>query len=232
MDSASTTGGRFPTRKATVSALPVLIFDFDGTVSLGDGPVRAYAQAVAAAAGAGEDLLSDVARMLSGELSRYVDGYDLVRQAALEYGLTDRELSRAYLESRDLLATVHAPIAAPSGLEAFLRGADADRVLITNAPDIRIDTALETLGLAGLFDTIITDAGKPAGMATLLDGLGSGKRVLSVGDVWENDLEPASARGHATALVGAHQPSWATPDFSGTTVTDVLPDIARWLIAE
>ncbi|GAA1320096.1 HAD family hydrolase [Leucobacter albus] len=215
-----------------MSALPVLIFDFDGTVSLGPGPVRAYATAVAELGGGGSALTADIDRRLQRDAGRSLDGYEIVREVALAHGVGEQQLSRGYLASRELLATPAAPVEVPSGLETFLRGARAERILLTNAPRTRIDAALAALGLAGAFDRVITDAGKPAGLVALLeelDATGERRRVLSIGDVWRNDLAPAHDRGHTTALVGGLLPVDATPDFAAETVTDLLPDFRRWL---
>lgn len=220
-------------RKAIVRSLPVLIFDFDGTVSLGDGPVLAYAAAVAAEAGAGPDFVAEVEARLGREYSEWVDDYDAVRGVAIERGVDDAALSRAYLASRAGLATPTAPVVAPAGLADFLAGVGAERraerILLTNAPAIRLREALGALGLPEAFDRILTDAGKPTGLEALLDSLSPDRRVLSVGDVWRNDLAPAHARGQATALVGARPQAGAEPDLVGATVTDVLPGITRWL---
>lgn len=216
-----------------MNPVPVLIFDFDGTVSLGDGPVRAYAAAVAAEVGAGPEFAAEVAARVSSPSSDCVDDYDAVRKVALDQGIGDAALSRAYLGSRRVLATDAAPVKAPTGLAQFLAdvGAErrAERILLTNAPAIRLAEALASLGLTGSFDRILTDAGKPAGLEALLDTLAPERRVLSVGDVWRNDLAPAHDRGHATALVGSRPQPAAAPDFVGATVTEVLPAITDWL---
>lgn len=255
MDIASVTGGRQHSRKDIVSALPVLIFDFDGTVSLGDGPVAAYAAVVAeglsghvacdarsggvrgqedpslVAVRSQDRFTAEIAEGLEGHLEGYIDGYDLVRSVALRYGVSEAELSSAYLASRELLATPECAIAAPAGLAEFLRDARAERILLTNAPAIRIDEALHALGLEGCFDRIITDGGKPAGLTTLLDSIAPERRVLSIGDVWANDLGPAHERGHATAYVGAQAMGGQHPlaSYRGSTVAELLPQLTAWL---
>lgn len=227
----------------------MLIFDFDGTVSLGIGPVLAYARCVATALGARSSdpdtaamcvaaverglLSADETGVAPGGLAP-VDGYDLVRLIASSYGATATELADGYRASRELLATSAAPVTAPQGFAEFLSEARAERILLTNAPNIRITAALEELGLSGVFDTVITDAGKPLGMGTLLDSFGpnadgAARPVLSIGDVWANDLEPAQRRGHATALVGSVQTAGATPDLRGDSVTALLPALRAWL---
>lgn len=229
---------------------PTLLFDFDGTVALGDGPMMAYATAVAteldelrsraflatvraeltAAGTAGHG------RPVEGVVP--IDGYDLIRILAVAEGVEEQRLSTAYLASRHLLATDDAAVHSPLGLAGFLAEAKehANLILATNAPDIRINEALASLGLDGSFHRIVTNVGKPAGLNALLDELlaasDSADGLLSIGDVWVNDLAPVSARGGLTALVGAAAaaaPHDATPTFLATSLSELYPDILAWL---
>lgn len=208
-----------------------IIFDFDGTIALGDGPVLAYAQQIAAELGDPEGFVAGIRAALAAGDEDSLDGYDVVRRAAEAAGADAAQLSRAYLASRAQLATEHAPITAPDGLASFLvdARAAADRILVTNAPDIRLVEALSVLGLDDLFDRVVTGAGKPAGMERVLDDLPADARVLSIGDIWHNDLAPVHRRGHATALVGDFAASSATPTFRADSLTALLPQLREWL---
>ena len=222
---------------------PILIFDFDGTVALGDGPVRAYARAVAAEAGLAPSFVDEIVAGLAVperagvggsediDPDAAIDAYDLVRVRATAAGASADDLARGYAVSRARLATEEAPIVAPAGLAAFLADADAERVLVTNAPGVRIPEALVALGLDGLFDRVVVDAGKPAGLASLLVGLDPETDVLAVGDIWRNDLAPAHERGHATALVGGYPDPAAAPDFHARTLPELLPALTDWVRA-
>lgn len=203
----------------------ILLFDFDGTIALGDGPVLAYAQQVAAGLGDDGTFLDDVRAILAAADGDALDGYDAVRRVAETRGADARLLSAAYLASRAQLGTADAPITAPDGLAGFLAGVDAERILVTNAPAIRIVDALETLGLRGLFDRIVTDAGKPQGLEAVLDDLPVDARVLSIGDIWHNDLAPAHARGQATALIGGFSDPDATPTFRAAEFSTLVPQL-------
>lgn len=217
-----------PIRKNAVRPRPILLFDFDGTVALGDGPVIAYAREVSRALGGPEGFLSDVLATLAAR-TQGLDGYDAVRVAAERAGADASLLSAAYLTSRRQLATPHAAIEAPDGLADFLANADAERILVTNAPSIRLNEALVSLGLHALFDRVISNAGKPAGLEEVLDSFPADAPVLSIGDIWRNDLEPAQRRGHATALVGGFVDDGAHPLFRAETLTALLPRLSEWL---
>jgi FMN phosphatase YigB (HAD superfamily) len=235
-----------------------IVFDFDGTVSLGDGPVLRYAHHVAEtlAVDARPGFTAAVAAGLGqvGRASGAVDGYALVQGLAADHGVPGRLLSAAFLASRAELGGPHAPVLPPAGLASFLHGiaGRVRRVLVTNSPACRIPEALAALGLDDAFDEVVTGAGKPAGMDAVLarggarpaglaaarprvdPGPGAGlpaARLLSVGDLWANDLEPAHARGFSTALVGPGSSDEARPTFRAASVADLYDDIDAWLDA-
>ena len=210
---------------------PTIIFDFDGTIALGDGPVLAYAQQAADVIGAPDGFVDGIRAALAAGDPDSLDGYDAVRRAAEQLGADAEALGRAYLASRAQLGTPAAEITAPAGLADFLAdaAAHAERVLVTNAPGIRLDEALGALGLAGLFDRIVSGAGKPDGLDVVLDALPDGARVLSVGDIWVNDLAPVHRRGGATALVGDFPDAAADPTFRAADLTVLLPQLRDWL---
>ncbi|MDA3147232.1 haloacid dehalogenase-like hydrolase [Leucobacter sp. UCMA 4100] len=186
---------------------PSIVFDFDGTLALGHGPVRAFAQQVAPATGQDgflERVEAELSSYDAGQ-SEYRDGYDIVGSMAKEAGASDEELQAAYLASRDVLGSAGADVDTMPGLAAFLTelGRVARLVLATNAPEAGIAELLERWGVADLFDERHFNLGKPAGLEGLVDRLIEGGPVLSIGDIAVNDLVPAAARGAATALVGA-----------------------------
>jgi FMN phosphatase YigB (HAD superfamily) len=224
----------------------VVVFDFDGTVSLGDGPVRSYARFIAGSLPADQGRLflasfeTDLVTPRSGAgATAPIDGYDLVRLLAEGYDVPASVRTSAYRSSRLELATEGAPVIAPTGLAQFLAAARprAHLVLATNAPSIRIDEALAALGLTGAFDAVHTSTGKPAGFAPLLDdllktlpaGTDAAAGLLSIGDVWVNDLAPAHGRGASTALVGGPSPAGATPTFRAAHLHELYPALQEWL---
>jgi FMN phosphatase YigB (HAD superfamily) len=227
----------------------LLLLDFDGTVAVGHGPVHAYARAAAAslAPAAADAFRVEAAAAIeaAGEWGdgpaasgarAPLDGYDLVRVLAEKHGVGPLALSAAYLASRHALGTDQAPVRAPAGLAAVLAElrTEATVVLATNAPDIRLTPTLAALGLSGLLDVVLTEVGKPAGMTDALDRLGVAGpdgpvRVLSVGDVWANDLAPVAARGHATALISRRPPPEARPTWTVPELPELYPALRNWV---
>ncbi len=215
-----------------------LIFDFDGTVALGDGPMLAYARQVASRL-SGADADAALAAAVSpssvadaaGVAAR--DAYDAVRIVAERAGLVGEALQAAYNDSRAELATDAAPVWVPDSLAEVLRAVEgrAWRILATNSPAIRLEEALASLGLAGLFDEVRVSLGKPAGLTPLVASRAAVGPVMCVGDIWVNDLAPGAALGAATALVcdPALTPADAAPDLVGETFADIADGLLAWV---
>jgi FMN phosphatase YigB (HAD superfamily) len=215
-----------------------VVWDFDGTVCLGDGPVRAYASAAGSrlAAAAAADLQSRLAAWLAGgSADDAIDGYALVASVATAHGLDGAGLSAAYRESRAALHDGRIDVHAPEGLAALLasRPADVRCALVTNAPVQGIEPVLDRIGLAGAFDVLLGDAGKPAGMPAVLERLLHRFDVLpdallSVGDIWVNDLEPAARIGGTTALIDRFGRGGGSPDLRAASLPGLYPDLEAW----
>lgn len=198
-----------PAQLAADQPLPILILDFDGTVCLGDGPVLAYADAVAEQLPepSRQALWQGLEAFLAEDPNApaYKDGYSAV--AALAGGLiADAGLNKAYAASRQGLAAGTVDITVPTGLADFLASLSGVvfRVLLTNAPLIGVPESLSALGLAGTIDLILPNAGKPAGFTELLPVLLESKaphELLSVGDVWANDIDLPAKHGCMTAFI-------------------------------
>jgi FMN phosphatase YigB (HAD superfamily) len=219
-----------------------IVFDFDGTVALGAGPVLRYAQHAARSIddGAAAIMLTVLRDALESHPdgrvpgTEAIDGYDLVRIHATAHGIPADALGTAFLRSREELATELAPIRPPEGLAELLRRLrERTRLLlVTNSPDIRIGEALDALGLDWRFDEVVTGAGKPHGLEPILRrelATRAPEHVLSVGDIWVNDLAPAAALGCATALIGS-VPEGAEPTFAAERIEDLYERIEAWAV--
>lgn len=219
----------------------LLILDFDGTLCLGDAPVIAYATEVARALGHAErSILEPLGAFLDGAsdgpFARSADGYGAVAQWARERGLGEQELGEAYVRSRAALDSGDLEVSIPPGITDFLGGfRHWDRVLVTNAPREGTERLVHALGLAPHLERVIGDARKPDGLRALtaegaeLD-TARWPRILSVGDIWRNDLEPIADRG-ATALIERHGQPDARPTFRSALIETLYGDLAHWRTA-
>lgn len=223
----------------------VLLLDLDGTVCVGDGPALRYAAEVGArlTAPARGDLHTAVADFLAGSPTRgnrptpARDAYQLVQAHAAAHGLPQVAISRAYLASRDALLSGEVEVSAPAGLAGLLgelRTA-VHVVLLTNAPAHGLDVLLARLGLDGVVDEAIGDARKPGGMAAVLERLlgrfgiaATPWRLLSVGDLWANDLAVPSGRGCATAYVDRFGFRQGTADATAAGIEELYGALRNW----
>lgn len=193
-------------RSAQATGTPTIVFDFDGTLAVGHGPVLAYARRLAA--DAGPDFLERVDVALAafddGDAT-YRDGYDVVGSLASTAGVDVATMSGAYLASRGDLGTPLAPVTTMRGLDAFLASLHhhARLVLATNAPDDGIERLLTEWNVRDHFDAVHFGVGKPAGLEAVIRAALETGPVLAIGDIVEFDLAPAAALGAHTALVGA-----------------------------
>lgn len=212
-----------------------IIFDFDGTLAVGNGPVLAYARQLAAVAPDGflERVEAGLAEFEAGS-SRFRDGYDVVGSLATADGVTAAELSGAYARSRELLGTEDAPVATMPGLDDFLAelGRHARLVLATNAPEVGVDRVLDSWGVRESFDALHFTVGKPAGLAAVVrEALADGP-VLAIGDIAEYDLAPAWSQGADTALVGATAAdSHLSVTMRGRSLAELRTAIEAWAAA-
>ena len=210
-----------------------IVFDFDGTVALGDGPVLAYAEAAFALLDPARAATArtTIARVLAGQDHRWPDPYVAVASLCAE--VDPAELQIAYLRSREDLARDGLGVTAPDGLAAALDRwqPHAERVLVTNSPARGTVEALERLDLATRFDQVVVGAGKPDGLPTILQTLLDGRpahHLVSIGDHWPNDLRPALELGCIALAVSADSEP-APAHAHATSVTDLLPVIDTWL---
>ena len=219
---------------------PVLLLDFDGTVCVGDGPVWAYAEALItdlldeAGAGIDESIRAQLGAFLDGapEAPAYLDGYAAVAALAQDH-VSAEQLQKAYQTSRRALADGGITVSTPPGLAAFLHtiGPRAERVLVTNAPADGVAETLTALGLRNAIDRIVTDAGKPAGWAGLLEptlATRPASHVMAVGDIWGNDVAEPLAAGCATALIDRFGHRAGPANLVAPTFESLYPGIRAW----
>jgi phosphoglycolate phosphatase-like HAD superfamily hydrolase len=229
-----------------------LIFDFDGTLYVGDLPILAYARHCAEQLTdqSATDLIDGIRFFLEGksagnrriDLSDAEDGYQAVEVLASALGLTDPQVRQAYRLARADLAASAFALEAPEGLVALLdqlRGADQRHgvhiAVVTNAAALGVGEVLAAIELAGLIDEVIIDAGKPAGMpdiiaATLrrIDAVDTPDRLMVVGDRWADDLADAHRARAVTAMVDRFSRGDGEPALRAADLVGLIPGIRQW----
>lgn len=213
---------------------PTILFDFDGTLALGDGPIRAFAREIATRV-QDEDFIDRADAALtafeSGERN-YRDGYDAVTSVAVADGVDRDVIGASYDASRAILGSAGATVTPPAGLAEFLErvAADSSLELATNAPGSGVLAVLESWGVAEAFDAMHFSVGKPDGLVPVLTAALDRGPVLSIGDIFEFDLAPAANLGADTALVGATASrSTAATTMRGVSLADLYDEIVDWV---
>lgn len=211
-----------------------------GRTTHDDGGVRAV---VAGALAAGDLQVS-----ASPEGTPVQDGYQLVQRLGRARGLSAEETGVAFRAGREALLAVglrRSDVHAPAGLAALLAEIrpTAAVVLVTNSPATAFAPWLEALGLTGAFDAVVNDAGKPAGLPAALEAAleearrGAGvehvaeTQILSIGDIWENDLAPVAARGGTTVLIDRFAAGVGSPDHRVPDLAAAAPILRDWAAA-
>lgn len=214
--------------------LPTLVLDFDGTVCVGDAPVRRYADEVLRRVepGLAGELAEELLRNLDGGTID-TDGYGAVARIAGPH-VAPGVLHTAYQASRGALAGRALDIATPAGLPGFLAALHgrARRVLVTNAPDTGVAESLDMLGLVDVIDEVNTNAAKPGGFDILLPELLRGEpaaSLLSVGDIWVNDIAPPLHAGCATAYITRTPHDRRPAHLRAQHLPDLYVAIAAWV---
>lgn len=219
-----------------------LVLDFDGTVCLGDDPVRLYCQEVSRRLPPvpGEQVGRALERFLAGHrvegLDEAQDGYQAVQRLASRAGMDTAALTAAYRASRLRFDMGEGRTWLPDGLLAELAGVcrrGVRVVLVTNAPLPGVSRFAARTGLAGYLDAVVADAGKPRGMGLILDRLlqeggHPPARLLSLGDVWDNDIAPALERGCAGAFIDRFGRTADSGVASAPSVQGLYPVLRTW----
>ncbi|MBR7833646.1 HAD family hydrolase [Actinospica durhamensis] len=232
----------------------LLVVDFDGTVYRGDGPVRAYAARIAATlppeaaerylalfacylaegVAAAEDLADPAA---AAALRASVDHWGAAAALAEEvFGVAPDAVAAAFAGARQDMLDPACEIEVVTPLLetlAELRGA-ARVVLATNSPHPGLGPLLGRLGVAGAFDAVVADAGKPAGMRALLRRELGGYadvepwRAFSLGDHYRNEIAPAVEIGAATGYIDRFGRADGPATATAPVAERLLPVIHAW----
>lgn len=225
-----------------MSVAAVLVWDLDGTLYRSEDACRHYARGIAETfeGDRREDYLAALDRYLGGEGG--VEASDGWEAAVVLAGgpRASRAYPEAFARTREAMLTDACRLDVPTGLTSFLEEAAGRtrRVLMSNTPAFGVLPLLERLGLLPLFDELVCDAGKPVGFGARLRGLAAvyelpPSAVLSIGDHFVNDIEPALAAGCATAYLDPFRvgPS-GRATMEAARFEDLLIELAAWLDSE
>lgn len=189
----------------------VLVWDLDGTLYRSAAACLHYAHGIA------ETLDEPARRPYVEAMERYLSGAGGVEasdgwEAAVVLAGGGRGASRAYgdafARTRAFMLSDACELEVPEGLRELLErvAGRARRVLVTNTPSFGVMPLLERLDLLGSFDEISCDSAKPNRFEVRLRAFAdvngvAPQDVLSIGDHFVNDIQPALNAGCTAAYV-------------------------------
>ncbi|MDQ2742383.1 MAG: HAD family hydrolase [Chloroflexota bacterium] len=135
------------------------------------------------------------------------DWWGIPQAIAAHHGVGPVDRAAAFHATRDHMATDTWHIQPEPGLPEVLdalHAAGETLVAMTNSPDITTEDVLRRLGLRHRFGLVVSGAQKPAGMARFLETAGPPENILSIGDHYVNDIEPALEAGASALYVDRH----------------------------
>jgi FMN phosphatase YigB (HAD superfamily) len=218
----------------------VLVWDLDGTLYRSTAACLHYAEGIAPTLEPErrDEYLGAMRRYLAGEGGvAAADGWEAAVVLAGRRGGASRAFGDAFARTRAFMLTDACELEVPAGLPDLLERAAgaARRVLVTNTPAYGVLPLLERLGLLELFDELSCDSAKPRGFAVRLrsygDALGlPASSVLSIGDHFVNDIEPALVAGCATAYLDPfHVGPRGRADLEAARFEELLEQVEDWV---
>lgn len=126
---------------------------------------------------------------------------------AAHYGIPADRRSVAFNEVRTFMASDAFRLRPEPGVTELLselRGRGKRLLAMSNSPADSVSAVLGELDLLERFDLVITDSQKPAGMRRYIEGTDHPDRILSVGDVYVNEIQPVLEAGGAAVYIDRH----------------------------
>ncbi|HEU5373188.1 MAG TPA: HAD family hydrolase [Gaiellaceae bacterium] len=224
------------------SPAAVLVWDFDGTLYRGIAACLHYARGIADTLEPGRraTYLQSVERYLAGQGGvDAADGWEAAVMLAGGGRGASRAFGDAFARTRAFMLTDACELEVPDGMHSFLErmSGRARRVLVSNTPAFGVVPMLERLGLLNAFDELSCDSAKPYRFSVRLRTLAElheveARSVISIGDHFVNDIEPAFETGCSTAYI---DPFAVGPrgraDLEAPRFEDLLEPLESWVEA-
>ncbi|MGH2448237.1 MAG: HAD family hydrolase [Chloroflexota bacterium] len=153
----------------------------------------------------GEEIPSDEPGPLFGPYHFIGDWWQLLKDLAAHHGISLEQNNAAFRATREWMSKAGFPLRSEPGLDAKLAklGQQHDLVAMSNSPRASVEDVLAQLGVERCFQEVVPDAAKPAGLVDYLARTGAAD-VVSIGDHYINDIEPALRAGARTIYIDRH----------------------------
>jgi putative hydrolase of the HAD superfamily len=159
------------------------------------------------------------------------DWWGLPDALAAHYGVAPEDRAAAFLATRDYVSGDAFHLQPEPWLHdtlQTLRAAGIRLVAMSNSPAPTVEDVLAQLGIRQYFSPVIPSADKPYGLTRFLEEAGAPDRVLSIGDNYVNDIEPALRAGSPALYIDRHRTGLGT-DSPLCHRVESLQAVPRWL---
>jgi len=129
---------------------------------------------------------------------------------AAHYGVGRDERRQAFLATRAYMGTAEGRVPPQPDVHAVLdalRTSGKRLVVMSNSPAETAVQVLDHLDIRHYFASVVPDARKPEGLRQVLTERREGERVLSIGDNFVNDIEPALEAGEYALYIDRYATS-------------------------
>lgn len=234
----------------------LILFDFDGTLYDSEDHFDHYLNYVSNRIPARrEQLIADYKAVLAGEASMQVgqhvttdtgsfyigDYWWIIHALGTAHGATVEDLEESFLETRTYMMNHPEETRLITGLSPWLANAHTSGhpicCLATNSPERDSSVILAALGVRDYFADITYAAQKPKNTQAILARLSEqfgipAARMLSIGDHYYNDVEPALQFGADGLFINRHGVAHARSCTYEVTTSEALMDFLHSLSAD
>jgi len=215
----------------------IVVFDFDGTITTGISHYIYCANIIAdnLEPPYADAFLDEVNNSFSGK-KPFIgeDGWDLLNRISRKY--SDRNLFEHSFHQtrRHMLLNIHKGDISENVI-SLLKDVHSlcTTALASNSPEEYVKGYLDKLDLEKHFDYVRFSAKKPEGLIDLVFSISGGMdpadlKVLSVGDHYVNDIQPALRMKWDTAFINPFHLDSRGSTVSGQSISDLSEWIVSW----
>ena len=135
------------------------------------------------------------------------DLWGLLTALATHYGIERQERHAAFLATREAMVGdefLLRPDPRLAGILSHLKAEGKHLLAMSNSPESAVLGTLRELKLGELFEQVLFSAAKPRGLVAWMAEANRPGNVLSAGDHFINDIEPALAAGAEALYIDRH----------------------------
>ncbi|MGH2409195.1 MAG: HAD family hydrolase [Chloroflexota bacterium] len=160
------------------------------------------------------------------------DFWGILAALAAHHGLQHPERQTAFAATRAHMSSNQGKLAADEGLRELLRSlrkGGKRLIAMSNSPADTVRDTFAQLGIQDCFSQIMADSDKPAGLIAFLASAANVGQILSMGDNFVNDIEPALNAGAQALYIDRHRTALGS-DREGCYLVPSISAAREWLL--